>query len=175
MDGIVGMEGNGPGSGESVKTGLIFASVSAVSMDTVITEVLGAEPSMPPIQRVAIGWELPGTTLRNIEVLGEKISDIKIERFNFPPLIHTNFADKLPYFVETRLRKAITTRPHIHTKTCVLCNKCVNICPATVMSSAKKIKINYSECIRCYCCQEACPVGAISPKDGWLKKIVPGL
>ncbi len=175
MDGIVGMEGNGPGSGDPVKIGLLLASADAVAMDTVITELLGAEPEAPPIQRVARGWELTGASLRNIDVLGEKIADVKVERFKFPPLIHTNFADKLPYFIESRLRKAITTRPHVHAKSCVLCNKCVNICPATVMSSSKKIRIDYNACIRCFCCQEACPVGAISPKDGWLKKIIPGL
>ncbi len=175
MDGIVGMEGNGPGSGTPVKTGLLLASGNAVAMDTVITEILGAEPLAPPLQRVASGWELPGSKLKEVEVLGERIQDVKVGSFLFPPLVHTNFADKLPYFVESRLRKAITTRPHIHTGRCTLCNKCVNICPATVMSSTHKVEIEYGECIRCYCCQEACPEGAISPKDGWLKKIIPGL
>jgi formate hydrogenlyase subunit 6/NADH:ubiquinone oxidoreductase subunit I len=108
-------------------------------------------------------------------VAGEKVSDVKVARFAFPPLMHTNFADKLPYFIDRRLRKAITTRPHVEHDKCVLCNKCVNICPPAIMSSAKKIKIEYAECIRCFCCQEACPTGAILPKDGWLKKIIPGL
>ncbi len=175
MDGIVGMEGNGPGSGDPKEIGLVLASSDAVAMDTVITEILGADPEAPPIQRVASGWELPGSRLSNIQVLGEKISEVKIESFNFPPLVHTNFADKLPYFLESRLRKAITTRPHVNNKSCTLCNRCLNICPATVMSSTNKIRIDYNECIRCYCCQEACPEGAISPKDGWLKKIIPGL
>jgi len=38
------------------------------------------------------------------------------------------------------------------------------------MSKEKRIIIDYGMCIRCYCCQEMCPEGAISPKDGWLKK-----
>lgn len=175
MDGIVGMEGNGPGSGTPVNIGLLLASADAVAMDTVITELLGADPLAPPIQRVASGWELPGSKLRQITVAGEKVSDVKVARFAFPPLMHTNFADKLPYFIDRRLRKAITTRPHVEHDKCVLCNKCVNICPPAIMSSAKKIKIEYAECIRCFCCQEACPTGAILPKDGWLKKIIPGL
>jgi formate hydrogenlyase subunit 6/NADH:ubiquinone oxidoreductase subunit I len=43
------------------------------------------------------------------------------------------------------------------------------------MEKTDRININYDSCIRCYCCQEMCPPGAISSRDGWIKWVVPGL
>jgi len=42
------------------------------------------------------------------------------------------------------------------------------------MENNGNIQIAYDRCIRCYCCQEMCPEGAISAKDGWLKRLIPG-
>ncbi|MBE7415190.1 MAG: 4Fe-4S binding protein [Deltaproteobacteria bacterium] len=57
---------------------------------------------------------------------------------------------------------------------CTLCGICVGVCPAGVMEKTSRIEIEYDRCIRCYCCQELCPEGAISPRDGWLKRLIPG-
>ena len=42
------------------------------------------------------------------------------------------------------------------------------------MTKTERIGIDYDRCIRCYCCQEMCPEGAIAPIDGWLKRLIPG-
>ncbi len=173
-DGIVAMEGNGPGNGEPRELGLVFCSGDCVAMDTVITEVLGAHAQDVPILRAAAIRGAEGAELKNITIAGQGIDEVRVPGFRFPPLINVNFASALPYFLDKRLRKALTSRPHIDTSSCSLCKVCVEVCPAGVMGKTDRITIDYDKCIRCYCCQEMCPPGAISAKDGWLKRLIPG-
>ncbi|MFQ5441255.1 MAG: DUF362 domain-containing protein [Thermodesulfobacteriota bacterium] len=175
MDAVVGMEGNGPGSGAPRHIGLIFAAEDAVAMDTVISRVLGVNAEDIPIQKAAALRGLAGARLQDIEILGEAIKDVLVEGFVLPPIMHTNFAARLPYFIDKRVRRALTSRPHVTNSDCTLCNVCVDVCPAEVMENKDRIRIDYDNCIRCYCCQEMCPHGAITSKEGWLKRILPGM
>ena len=173
-DGIVAMEGNGPGSGDPRELGLVFCSSDCLAMDAVIADVLGADPSKSPVLRAALSRGLASARVQSVTVVGERIEDVKIKNFRFPPPLNVNFASSLPDFLDKRLRKALTSRPHINTNACTLCKVCVDVCPAGVISEAGRIRIDYDMCIRCYCCQEMCPPGAISAKDGWLKRLLPG-
>ncbi len=175
MDGVVGMEGNGPASGDPVKLGLLFAAPDAVAMDTVIAAVLGTTPELVPILKAAASRSMSSTLLDEITIVGEEIDSVKVTDFNFPPVTSVNFAAKLPYFIDRRVRKALTSRPHVDDCICTLCNKCVEVCPTDVMARTDRISIDYDSCIRCYCCQEMCPSSAIFAKEGWLKRLIPGL
>ncbi len=175
IDGIVSMEGNGPGSGDPRNTGLIFSAVDCVALDTVVAETLGARHGSVPILKAAMERGMNGAELENIEVLGADIEDVRVKDFVFPPLSSVNFASKLPYFMDRRIRKALTSRPHVDKDLCDLCTVCVQVCPPQVMEKSGRIIIDFDRCIRCYCCQEMCPQGAISPREGWLKKIMPGM
>ncbi|MBI1910490.1 MAG: DUF362 domain-containing protein [Deltaproteobacteria bacterium] len=174
MDGIVGMEGNGPGNGDPRHLGIILGSSDAIALDAVITELLGSKPHDLPILKAAAEWGIKSAKASNVTVAGEPIENVRVAGFKFPPLSSANFAARFPYFIDKRLRKALTSRPHINTRDCTLCSVCVNVCPAEVMKKRGKIIINYDKCIRCYCCQEMCPQGAITPREGWLKKLIPG-
>lgn len=175
MDGVVGMEGNGPGNGDPREIGLVIASGDCIALDTAVTGLLGANPKSLPILKAALKRGIREASIENIELAGERMADIRVRDFRFPPLSSTNFTERLPYFLDRRLRKALTSRPRINNSSCTLCAVCVNVCPAEVMEKKGNIEINYDKCIRCYCCQEMCPEGAISPRDGWLKKLIPGL
>lgn len=175
IDGIVGMEGNGPGSGDPRHLGLVFAGSDPVAVDTAVALVLGAKPEDMPINRAARRRGMDAAYASKIEVLGKDPDRIKVSGFRFPPLISTNFLEKLPYAISKRLRKSLTSSPDIDRKDCTLCGVCVEACPPGVMTKADRIIIDYGKCIRCYCCQEMCPHGAISAKDGFLKKLIPGL
>jgi ferredoxin len=165
------MEGNGPGSGDPKLVGLICASERAVAMDRVVTDILGARPNDVPILRYAKEAGVEGAEPVKIEVVGEEPRNVRIEGFRFPPLESASFTANLPGFIDTRVRRALTTRPHVANKTCTLCGACVEVCPAGVMEKSKKISIDYDRCIRCYCCQEICPERAISVRGGWLKRV----
>lgn len=175
MDGIVGMEGNGPGSGDPREIGVVLASDDAVAMDSIAAGILGVNPDDLPIlleaRRIGLESAMPG----GVTVLGEPVESVRAAGFRLPPISHPNFAARLPYFIDRRLRKALTARPHITSSVCTLCSVCVEVCPAGVMTRSDRIDIDYDRCIRCYCCQEMCPEGAIEPKEGWLKRLIPGL
>ena len=176
-DGVISMEGNGPGSGDPVKTELILASADTIALDVVTAEAVGAQPRDVPVLKRAKELGLGTTDLSDINVLGETLDAVKVRGFNFPLLVSTNFTAALPYFIDKRLRKALSARPHIETSTCTLCNVCVSVCPVEVMEfrDGREIVIDYDGCIRCYCCQEMCPQKSISLREGWLKKLIPGL
>ncbi|MBO7293100.1 MAG: 4Fe-4S dicluster domain-containing protein, partial [Clostridia bacterium] len=45
---------------------------------------------------------------------------------------------------------------------CIGCEKCKNVCPAKAITMKKRRPvIDRALCIRCFCCQEFCPVGAM--------------
>jgi uncharacterized protein (DUF362 family)/Pyruvate/2-oxoacid:ferredoxin oxidoreductase delta subunit len=172
MDGIVAMEGNGPGSGDPKALGLLFASGDALAMDRVAAEVLGARCDDLPILRRAREVGIYGAEPARIEVVGEKPQDVRVRGFRFPPLANINFTANLPYFIDRRIRRALTVRPRISTKKCTVCGACVDVCQTGAMEVGGQIIIDCDKCIRCFCCQEICPEMAISVKQGWLKRIL---
>ncbi|MBI5561282.1 MAG: DUF362 domain-containing protein [Deltaproteobacteria bacterium] len=175
MDGIVAMEGNGPSSGTPRPLGLVFASHDAVAMDAVAANVLGAKRDDLPILKAATRRGMAGAEIGAVDVLGCPVESVKVHGFKFPPFMSVNFAAGLPYFIDKRLRSALTSRPAINNNGCTLCSVCVNVCPPGVMTRSSRIEIDYDRCIRCYCCQEVCPEGAIAPVEGWIKRLIPGL
>lgn len=174
MDAITGMEGNGPGSGDPRKIGLIFASADALRMDAVITKILGAKNDDVPVLKAAVLRGIDIDTSK-ITVLGEKMEDVRVKNFRFPPLISPNMTARLPYFIDRLLRKSLTSRPDVNHTVCTMCNICVEVCPPSVMEKKDRILIDYDRCIRCFCCQEMCPHGAITSREGWLKRLIPGI
>lgn len=175
MDAMTAMEGNGPGNGDPRHVGLIFAGESPVALDLTAAAVVGASVDDVPLLKAARRMGMNEAEPSNIRVLGESIEDVRVRGFKFPPLSSTNFTERLPAFLDRPLRKALTGRPHIKNSQCTLCGVCVSVCPAGVMENTGRIEISYDRCIRCYCCQEMCPTGAISVRDGWLKRLIPGL
>jgi Fe-S-cluster-containing hydrogenase component 2 len=55
------------------------------------------------------------------------------------------------------------------------CGVCANICPPkTIEIKNKKAVIHRDKCIRCFCCQEFCPVGAMKVKRTAVARLVGG-
>lgn len=175
LDGIVGMEGNGPANGAPRRLGLVLASTDAIALDAVSADILGAATEALPLQKAAGMRGIKEASIANVEAVGLELKKIRVRDFRFPPSMHVNFAAYLPYSLDKALRKALTSRPHIDKKICTLCSVCVEVCPPDVMKKTDRIHIDYDKCIRCYCCQEGCPHGAIAPKAGWLKALIPGI
>ena len=171
-DGILAMEGNGPGSGDPRHAGLIFASPDALAMDRIITEVLGLDAKEVPIFHAAEKRGLKGVRPEGIEVAGAPLEDVRVKGFSPARVIDMMFG---PPFLRRYFKEAVTAKPVIDHGKCTLCGDCVKTCPTEVMKvKDKKIDIYYRDCIHCFCCQEICPEGAISPKQGWLLRLVGG-
>ncbi len=168
LDGIIGMEGNGPNSGRPIPIGLILASGDSLSLDQVVCDLLGILRESLPTNRVAFeqGIEKDG-----IDVLGERIKEVKIPNFKFPTLSQMDWG--LPDFLSKALKNVLTSKPMIDQEICNACGQCAEICPPkALVRKEKNLVFDYGRCIRCFCCLEVCPEGAISMKPGWALKMI---
>lgn len=173
MDAVVGMEGNGPGSGDPREIGVVLAGGDPVAVDAVSGAVVGIAPERLPVLRAAgeAGIGEPG--LDRIRVVGENISRAAIHQFRLPPQEHLEWP--LPEWIRRSLKDAVTTRPVIDHLTCVRCGICRSDCPQRAIAETERgMSIEYRRCIRCFCCQEFCPHGAISIGKGWLLRLIGG-
>ncbi len=71
VDGIIGMEGQGPHAGTPVEMNLIIAGADTVATDAVASYIMGFEPIEIPAIRCAANEGLGEMDLQNIEVVGE--------------------------------------------------------------------------------------------------------
>jgi ferredoxin len=63
-------------------------------------------------------------------------------------------------------RSFFSGRPVISQDLCRGCMSCVDNCAAKAITVEKDMAvIDGSKCIRCYCCHELCPFGAVEIKD----------
>jgi len=168
LDGIVGMEGNGPGSGDPVQLGLVLASRDALSLDQVVCDLLRIPRKSLMTNQVALE---EGMGRDGIEVVGERLEDIRIPHFRLPAPSAPNW--DLPGFLQKVLKNALTSKPVVEEEVCNACNRCIEICPPKALDRKERgLFFDYGRCIRCFCCQEVCPEGAISIKPGWALKLV---
>lgn len=167
VDGIVGMEGEGPGSGDPRRLGLILAGTDPTAVDRVVCEIVGLPPEELPTLAAARRLGLGNSRLEEIEVAGESVDDMRVENFRFPA--KTVDTGMLPGFIRKLLRDALSNRPVVGHEKCTLCHVCVTHCPAQIMAvKDNRIAIDYAACIRCFCCHELCPEGTIKIGKGWL-------
>ncbi len=167
LDGIVAMDGNGPGSGRPVPLGLLVGSRDPLHLDQVVCDLLGVRRESLPTNRVAFE---SGIGKDEIDVVGESVEEVKISGFQFPPM--SDLGWNLPGFLKRALKKALTGRPVIDEEICKICGRCEEICPPKALTKKDHLVIDDPTCIRCFCCQEICPEGAISIKPGWAQKVV---
>jgi uncharacterized protein (DUF362 family)/Pyruvate/2-oxoacid:ferredoxin oxidoreductase delta subunit len=168
LDGIVGMEGNGPNSGRPIQLGLILASGDPLSLDQIVCDLLGISRESLLTNRVAFEQ---GLGKDGIEVVGEKVEDVRIPHFQFPTLSQPDW--NLPGFLRKALKNALTSKPVIEEEVCDACDRCAEICPPKALArKGKDLIFDYEQCIRCFCCLEVCPEGAISIKPGWALRLI---
>ncbi len=169
-DGIVAMQGKGPGFGDPHDLGLIISGTDALAVDAVITAVLGLPPKRFPTLKVALNEHYDTARLSSVNVLGEPIDKVTAHDFHFPPEI-TEMKGLIKSILGF-LKGPLTTHPCIDTKLCRQCNNCVEACPLHCISAGEGgFAINSKECIQCLCCMEVCPHGAVDLREGALLKL----
>jgi uncharacterized protein (DUF362 family)/Pyruvate/2-oxoacid:ferredoxin oxidoreductase delta subunit len=168
LDGIVGMEGNGPGSGDPIPLGLILASADPLCLDQIVCDLLGISRKSLLTNRVAFEG---GMRKDRIEVAGESVDSVKIPRFNLPFLSSPDW--NLPGFLKRAMKHALTSKPVFEEDLCDRCDQCIGACPPKALTRKERgLILDDGKCIRCFCCQEICPSGAISLKPGWAARMV---
>ena len=159
LDGILGLEGEGPGkAGQPRQIGLLMGSDNSFALDMAVCKMIGIPYTDMPVLKVARddqllpAWEIDGILppVHNFQLPGGG-------NLIFGPIILQNF-----------LRRHTLARPVCDQTLCRLCSKCWTICPAQAITEKNdQIEFDYKKCIRCYCCIEVCPCGALHSQETW--------
>lgn len=154
LDGILAMEGQGPGrSGSPREIGVLVGSTNAAALDAVVCRMLGIKPDELPTCKAA---KEMGLLRDEIEVDGEMP---EIRNFKFPVAGSLLFG---PEKLHGAMRRHLVQRPVVDDVKCALCGECWKYCPAkAIQRRGREISFDYDRCIRCYCCLEVCPHGAL--------------
>ncbi|MCI0497403.1 MAG: DUF362 domain-containing protein [Thermoplasmata archaeon] len=163
LDGILAMQGEGPGSGTPVETGVLMASTDAVAMDAAVCEMLGIGPmGVPTLRRAKVRGMWPGEVRYPLMSPG----DVRYEGFRLP-----TSAGRLAKGSGRRPRRF----PTVNTR-CTACGACEEICPKGAVAvrdvsiaseegpngqGSRRAVVDLGKCIQCYCCHEVCPERAI--------------
>ncbi len=175
MDGVVGMEGDGPSAGKPRDIGALILSTDPFALDVIATDLIGLVPEKVPTIMAA---RLRGLTSRlsELQLEGDPRSLWRIQGFVIPKAVSTNFLDMFP--LPRRVKNFVLNRvrpfPIFEHKSCVGCGDCVNNCPAKVitMNENKRPIVDLEKCIRCFCCQELCPHQSVKLFKPWLTRTI---
>ncbi|WP_429884505.1 DUF362 domain-containing protein [Geoalkalibacter halelectricus] len=170
VDAVVAMEGDGPGSGDPVAVGTLLAGESPLAVDAAALELLGLRTEDCWTQKIAREQELPGATLKDVELVGAAPASLRPQHFR--PAKATDVSFGVPAFLHQRLRRSLSALPALDANCCTGCGLCVEHCPPQAMALQNhRPHIDLNRCIGCFCCQELCPRGAILTRQGLLLRL----
>ncbi|MGC8976338.1 MAG: DUF362 domain-containing protein [Candidatus Ratteibacteria bacterium] len=163
VDGIVGMEGDGPSSGNLRNLGYIIIGEKSIYVDYVCCKLIGVNPEKVDFIKIYMdkyGFEEP-------EIIGE-FKEVK--NFQLP-------STKKYFFIKNRffskffkpIAKCFKIIPVIDKKRCKKCYACYNICPVKAIS--KNLNFDRKKCILCFCCYEVCSHKAVKIKKSFIARI----
>ena len=170
MDGIITMEGEGPGNGTPFKLGSILASSDAAALDWIAAQCIGYEPRKIPylVDALERGGRDPKSP--DIVVGPSSVAQAAAKNFDLLPYDKevSSSASRMPAFAKVLFRKFTVDKPIFDPGACIGCLACVKICPAHALEAGKdrrgrhRIRIDDEACITCFCCHEVCPAHAVS-------------
>jgi uncharacterized protein (DUF362 family)/NAD-dependent dihydropyrimidine dehydrogenase PreA subunit len=159
MDGIVGMDGNGPSAGDPFPTDVILAGPDAVAVDVVAVSLVGMEPRSVPALRVAARRGLTTLQPDDVQLVGDSFEAARVEGFR-PPATGPDLS-RLPDFLRRWATRTMVASPVVGAA-CTGCGVCHEHCPVGAVTMANgQAHMNLDDCIRCYCCHEMCPSDAV--------------
>ncbi len=173
MDGIVGMEGEGPSGGSPVDIGVSIASSSTYHLDIVACNIINLDFDRVPTIRRCVERKICTNDLSDINIIGEDLTSFIVEKYDIPETKLIGFTTSLPKPIEKFINRHIQPKPIFNYSTCVACGICKDSCPAKVISmDTGKPKVELEQCIRCFCCQELCPIKAVTVKRPLMLKLL---
>jgi uncharacterized protein (DUF362 family)/NAD-dependent dihydropyrimidine dehydrogenase PreA subunit len=175
MDGIVAMEGNGPGSGTPRMMKVLLLSDDPLALDAVFCRLVRLKPEYVPTMRPGAEGGLGAWEEGAIAILGDDAGALACPDFQVVREPAADMDRSFPYY----LKYWLTPRPLIDPRRCRKCGVCSEVCPLAPKAvlppghDPGQVPVyDYRRCIRCYCCQEMCPHGAISVKRPLLSRLI---
>ncbi len=152
IDGILGMEGNGPTSGNPMYFNIFSISENGFHLDRAIEQIVGFKDKSVITKQA----EERGLLEKNFQIT----HTIKLKKIKHAKSKSVTF--RIPKF----LSNFLMIKPQINNKLCKKCMKCYNSCPPSAISIDQKgfPEIDYSLCIKCFCCHELCIYNAVKLK-----------
>jgi uncharacterized protein (DUF362 family)/NAD-dependent dihydropyrimidine dehydrogenase PreA subunit len=172
LDGVWGMEGEGPSAGIPRNFGIVMLSASASALDFFAAKMMGFKEQQ--LKYIMNCLEIDDLQQNSIHVSENwknfQFSAVKIKRVN----ALVKILSYSPLFLRTIFQKYFEYYPDFKDD-CRLCLVCKNSCPTQAIyldESIKKLKIDYQACIKCMCCHELCPYQSVYIKKSFLAKFI---
>jgi uncharacterized protein (DUF362 family)/Pyruvate/2-oxoacid:ferredoxin oxidoreductase delta subunit len=174
MDGIMAMEGNGPGSGDPTPMKVLLVSADPVALDSLFCHLVNVAPESVPTNVYGEIYGVGKSHSGDIEVVtvdGIITCEDAYKKYGNPKFNVNRGALKKEKPGKTG------RKPYIVEEKCIKCGICVDACPVEGKALSMKKgsglipQYDYVKCIRCYCCQEMCPQKAIEVKTPFMVKL----
>ena len=177
VDAVVGMEGNGPTAGTPRHIGAIAASDNPHALDLVCAKLIGLDPENVPTLQAAIRRNLCPNRVGELEIIGDItpfcVPDYKLVCDSRSIQFHKSAKSGLARLTSVVLQNSLASVPKLYPTECIGCRECAKICPAKAITMKNhKPVINREACIRCFCCQEFCPKGAMKVHRPWIARFL---
>lgn len=171
LDGIWGMEGEGPSAGTRRDFGVLFGGEKASAIDYIAAGMMGY--SLKQVEYLQKALEVdrikPETILVAKEFRDFRFRDVDIKKVLRKSLLF----NRLPKSLEKIIRFLFRYHPDFNDQ-CRMCGVCVESCPVDAMildKNEKKPLIDFSKCINCLCCHEMCPHHAVYIRKSMVAKL----
>lgn len=174
MDGVWGMEGDGPTAGENRHIGLVLASSNSYALDMAACHIIGYKPHEIDTVKYSIERGLCPDSVDKLELAGVDIETVRIPDFK-KPQTHFDLLRVVPFStaVHSKITSLLRAKPVVMADKCVGCGVCKNACPPKAIEMKNnKPDFDMNVCIRCFCCHELCPKKAIEIKRPLIMRIV---
>lgn len=190
VDGVVAMEGNGPGDGEPYRLGAIFAGDDPFEVDVVVARTIGIPWRDVPALSAAIELGFldenhadattdAHPTIRTVvrapprsrlAILSERHELAGLKR-RLRPLLARPVVGVLAYRAGIVQDVYSLTNDGVSgvrrvSSDCGTCHRCANVCPTGLLVAKIGVRTDASACIACTYCWWACPSGAIALDGG---------
>ncbi len=173
-DAVEIMEGNGPTAGTSRHLGLLLADRDPYRLDRLCAALLGLKEQEIPYLEAA---KRRGLLSPEDPALAALAAPWALRDFRRSGATASWFAKSeddrgLKKLMKTCLYLLFRSRP-APGPACTGCGKCARDCPAKAITiRSGRARIDRKTCIRCFCCQEFCPSGAMQVRRSFAARLI---